>query len=66
MLDVKILDTLMSTSARLDKDETGKEVKQTMYRGVMGSLLYLNASSPDISSMWECAHDFKHRQMSRI
>ncbi|XP_019168608.1 PREDICTED: uncharacterized protein LOC109164530, partial [Ipomoea nil] len=39
----------MSTSLRLDKDEDGKDVDQTKYRGMIGSLLYLTASRPDIS-----------------
>ncbi|XP_070022796.1 uncharacterized mitochondrial protein AtMg00810-like [Nicotiana sylvestris] len=29
-------------------DETGSPVNQTMYRGIIGSLLYLSASRPDI------------------
>ncbi|XP_070007357.1 secreted RxLR effector protein 161-like [Nicotiana sylvestris] len=29
-------------------DETGSLVNQTMYRGIIGSLLYLTASRPDI------------------
>ncbi|WMV57737.1 hypothetical protein MTR67_051122 [Solanum verrucosum] len=38
----------MSTNVKLDKDEDGVEVYQTMYRGIIGSLLYLTASRPDI------------------
>ena len=48
MLDAKVLDTPISTSTRLDKDETGKEVNKTMYRWINGSLLYLTASRQDI------------------
>ncbi|KAH9697094.1 hypothetical protein KPL71_023469 [Citrus sinensis] len=33
---------------KLDKDEKGKEVDIKMYRGMIGSLLYLTASRPDI------------------
>ncbi|XP_075080458.1 secreted RxLR effector protein 161-like [Nicotiana tabacum] len=29
-------------------DETGSPMNQTMYRGIIGSLLYLTASRPDI------------------
>ncbi|XP_049379801.1 secreted RxLR effector protein 161-like [Solanum stenotomum] len=38
----------MSTSVKLDKDENGVKVNQTMYRGIIGSLMYLTASRPDI------------------
>ncbi|KAH9657240.1 Integrase catalytic domain-containing protein [Citrus sinensis] len=40
--------TPMSTTIKLDKYEKGKEVDIKTYRGMMGSLLYLTASSPDI------------------
>ena len=38
----------MSTSTKLDKDEKGKCVDIKSYRGLIGSLLYLTASRPDI------------------
>lgn len=34
----------MNTSIHLDRDETGKEVDQKLYRSMIGSLLYLTAS----------------------
>ncbi|KAH9671118.1 hypothetical protein KPL70_017229 [Citrus sinensis] len=40
--------TLMSTTIKLDKDEKGNEVDIKTYRGMIGSLLYLTASRPDI------------------
>ncbi|XP_049357298.1 secreted RxLR effector protein 161-like [Solanum verrucosum] len=48
MLKAKVLDTPMSTSIKIDMDEEGINVNQTMYRGIIGSLLYLTASRPDI------------------
>ena len=46
----------MSTSCYLDKDDSGKQVDQTMFRGMIGSLLYLTASRPDIMhSVCVCA-----------
>ncbi|XP_060190910.1 secreted RxLR effector protein 161-like [Lycium barbarum] len=46
----------MSPTCTLDKDETGKPVDETNYRGMIGSLLYLNASRPDIMfSICRCA-----------
>ena len=40
--------TPMSSSIKLDKDEKGKFIDSTMYRGMIGSLLYLTASRPNI------------------
>ncbi|WVZ84021.1 hypothetical protein U9M48_031104 [Paspalum notatum var. saurae] len=40
--------TSMSTSIALDADEDGKEVDQKVYRGMIGSPLYLTAMRPDI------------------
>ncbi|XP_070036400.1 secreted RxLR effector protein 161-like [Nicotiana tomentosiformis] len=44
----KIIDTLISTVTRLDVDEPGFPVNKIMYRGIIGSLLYLTTSRPDI------------------
>jgi len=44
------------TSTKLDKDEKGKSVDIKAYRGMIGSLLYLTASRPDIMfSVFICA-----------
>ncbi|KAH9783541.1 hypothetical protein KPL71_009348 [Citrus sinensis] len=40
--------TPMSTTIKLDKNEKGKEVDIKTYRCMIGSLLYLTASRPDI------------------
>ncbi|XP_056695777.1 uncharacterized protein [Spinacia oleracea] len=48
--------TPMGTTTRLDEDQEGKSVDQTRYRGMIGSLLYLTASRPDIAfSLGVCA-----------
>jgi len=41
--------TLIATSCYLDADEHGITVDQTKFRGLIGSLLYLTASRPDIT-----------------
>ena len=46
--DVREIGTLMSLIAKLDKNEKEKDVNQKLYRGMIGSLLYLTASRPDI------------------
>ena len=38
----------MSSTIKLDKDESRKAVDITKYRGMNGSLLYLMVSRPDI------------------
>jgi hypothetical protein len=40
--------TPMSTTTSLDKDDSGKSINQKLYRGMIGSLLYITASRPDI------------------
>ena len=40
--------TPMSTATKLDEDKPGKKVDITMYRGMIGSLLYLTTSRLDI------------------
>ena len=44
----KPLSTPMSTSTTLDTDEDGEPVDQKEYRSMIGSLLYLTATRPDI------------------
>ena len=44
----KPINTPFSTSCHLDHDEAGIPVDETKYRGIIGSLLYLTASRPDI------------------
>ncbi|XP_033515298.1 secreted RxLR effector protein 161-like [Nicotiana tomentosiformis] len=44
----KIIDTPIATATRLDTDEPGSPMNETMYRGIIGSILYLTAIRPDI------------------
>ena len=49
--------TLMSTTTKLNKDANGKLVDEKWFRGMIKSLLYLNASKPDIIfATYLCAH----------
>ncbi|WVZ89710.1 hypothetical protein U9M48_036077 [Paspalum notatum var. saurae] len=48
MGDSKPMTTPMSTNTALDADEDGEAVDQKEFRGMIGSLLYLTATSPDI------------------
>ncbi|XP_019262625.1 PREDICTED: uncharacterized protein LOC109240431 [Nicotiana attenuata] len=56
MSKAKSIGTPMSPTTNLDKDEQGTPVDETKYRGMIGSLLYLTASRPDIMfSVCKCA-----------
>jgi hypothetical protein len=46
--DAKPIKTTMGTNGHLDLDTGGKSVDQKVYRSMIGSLLYLCASRPDI------------------
>ena len=48
MDEAKPMATPMHPSITLEKDEKGKDVLEKEYRGMIGSLLYLTASRPDI------------------
>ena len=52
----KPIKTPMPTNGHLDLDQGGKDVDQKVYRSMIGSLLYLCASRPDIMlSVCMCA-----------
>ena len=56
MDECKPIKTPMPSNGNLDLDEGGKIVDQTLYRSMIGSLLYLTASRPDIMfSVCMCA-----------
>ena len=46
--DSKTCNTHMATTTKLDKDDQDKSVGIKLYRSMIGSLLYLTASRPDI------------------
>ncbi|GJR78493.1 hypothetical protein Tco_0149278 [Tanacetum coccineum] len=46
--DSKLMKTPMSSDTKLTKDEECESIDSTKYRGMIGSLLYLTASRPDI------------------
>jgi hypothetical protein len=56
MDECKPINTPMPLNGHLDLDEQGKSVDQTLYYSMIGSLLYLTASRPDIMfSVCMCA-----------
>ena len=48
MVDSKPIKTPMASNGNLDLDEGGNLIDKTLYRSMIGSLLYLTASRPDI------------------
>jgi hypothetical protein len=56
MDECKPIKTPMPSNGHLDLDEGDKSVDQILYRSMIGSLLYLTASSPNIMfSVCMCA-----------
>jgi hypothetical protein len=56
MKDVKLAKTPMGTDGHLDLNAGGKSIDQKVYQSMIGSLLYLCASRPNIMlSVWICA-----------
>ncbi|GJR82952.1 retrovirus-related pol polyprotein from transposon TNT 1-94 [Tanacetum coccineum] len=50
------VDTLMVEKSKLDEDPQGKAVDSTRYRGMIGTLMYLTSSRPDlVFAMCMCA-----------
>jgi hypothetical protein len=57
MAELKPVSTPMSSAAPLGLDEDGKAVNQREYRSMIGSLLYLTTTWPDIQFVVGlCAH----------
>jgi len=66
MENAKNMATPMSTACYLDKDETGQSIDIKQYRGMIGSLLYLSSSRPDIMfSVCMCARFQSHLSVVR-
>jgi hypothetical protein len=53
--------TPAATHLKLTKDESGISVDQSMYRSMIGSLLYLTASRPDITFVVGVCVRYHHR-----
>ena len=48
MNESKAVSTPMGTNGNLDSDASGNIVDQKLYHSMIGSLLYVTASSPDV------------------
>jgi hypothetical protein len=56
MAELKPVSTPMSTAMALDPDENGEAVDQREYKSMIGSLLYLTMTRPDIQfTVYLCA-----------
>jgi hypothetical protein len=65
MVNAKPIKTPMPSNGHLDLDEEGAPVETKVYRSMIGSLLYLCASRPDIM-VCACVLDFKLTRKSAI
>ena len=59
MKDLNVAPKPMATKYHLELDPNGKAVDQKVYRSMIGSLLYLCASRPDIVLLWVCVQGIK-------
>nr|GEU87201.1 hypothetical protein [Tanacetum cinerariifolium] len=57
------VDTLMMEKSKLDEDTQGKVVDPTYYRGMVGTLMYLTSSRPDLP--WRTFAAIINRRVSR-
>jgi hypothetical protein len=48
MAELKTMSTPMSMTTVLDPDENGEVIDQREYKSMIGSLMYLTATRPDI------------------
>ncbi|GKA41741.1 retrovirus-related pol polyprotein from transposon TNT 1-94 [Tanacetum coccineum] len=65
--DFKPMKTPISMETKLTKDVEGESVDNTKYRGMIGSLLYLTASRPDIMfSVYLCARFQEDPKISHL
>jgi hypothetical protein len=56
MIESKTISTPMGTNDNLDSDASGNMVNQKLYQSMIGSLLYVTASRPDVMfSICMCA-----------
>nr|GEV28617.1 hypothetical protein [Tanacetum cinerariifolium] len=55
-----LVDTPMVEKSKLDEDKEGKAVDPSYYRGMIGTLLYLTASRPDLQFQSACMPDADH------
>lgn len=63
----KISRTPMSTTVKLSKDEYGQRVDEKLYRAMIGSLLYLTASRPELClSIGMCARYQGNLRLSHL
>ncbi|XP_050916113.1 uncharacterized mitochondrial protein AtMg00810-like [Lathyrus oleraceus] len=67
MEDAKSINTLMPTNRNLERKENGKDFDVKKYRGMIGSLLDLTASRPNIMfSVCMCAHNQSTHKESHL
>ena len=64
---VKSISTPMQPSQILESNEDGEKVSNKLYRGIIGSLLYLIASRPDLQfSVGICARFQSNLKQSNL
>jgi len=72
MQDCKSISTPMASALSIEKDESGIEVDGKKYQGMIGSLLYLTTSRPDImfsvciSARYQASHKESYLKIVKL
>jgi hypothetical protein len=66
MEDCKLVTTPMQTNFKLRKDDDSKSIDQRQYRSMIGSLLYVTTSIPDVMQAVGKWHDFMQHQRNHM
>jgi hypothetical protein len=59
MEDCKLVTSPMKTSCKLSKDDDSKSIDQRQYRSMIGRLLYVTSSKPDVMQVVEQVTQFQ-------
>ena len=60
MEDCKEMNTLMNQKEKLSKDDGAEKVEETYFRSLIGCLMYLTATRPDILYVVSVLSSFMH------
>ena len=66
MEDCKLVITPMQTSFKLSKDDDSKSIHQRQYMSMIGNLLYVTTSRPDVMQVVGQVSQFQENQRNHM